>query len=201
MDLLEVTNKRSVPGFLILDHRQKPTFVNPVALRILHNSNGAKPPASERADDITIPVEISKLYENLKKSYHSTFNEPVNQVPSQNILFSTQNETLCCRGFLIIDQTVSSKSKKTSKKPFSIMILIEKISQHHKIDLDNLQERFDLTKRQIEILNHLVRGATNKKIADNLCVSEDTIKGHLKNIMKHLKVTSRTEILSMIFQY
>lgn len=194
MDLLEVANKRSVPGFLILDHHQKPTFVNPVALRILHNSNGAKPPSSKRADDITIPVEISNLYENLKNSYHSSFNEPLNQVPSQNILFSTQNETLCCRGFLIINQTASSK------KTFSIMILIEKISQHHKVNLDNFKERFDLTKRQMEILNHLIRGATNKKIADDLCVSEDTIKGHLKHIMKHLKVTSRTEILSMIFQ-
>ena len=194
MDLLEVANQRSVPGFLILDHQQKPTFVNPVALRILHDLNGAKPPSSERADDITIPVEISKLYENLKKSYHSTFNEPVNQVPSQNILFSTQNETLCCRGFLIIDQTTPSK------KTFHIMMLIEKISQHHKVNLDNLKERFDLTSRQVEIVKHLFTGASNKEIAGKLCVSEDTIKGHLKHIMRQLKVTSRTEILSIIFQ-
>ncbi len=195
MDLLEVANKRSIPGILILDHQKKPAFVNPVALRILHDLNGAKPPSSKRAVNITIPVEISKLYENLKNSYHSSFNDPVSQVPAQNILFSTQNETLCCRGFFINGQTAPSK------KTFNIVMLIEKISQHHKVNLDNLKERFDLTDRQIEIVKHLFTGASNKEIAEKLCVSEDTIKGHLKHVMKQLKVNSRTEILSMIFQY
>ncbi len=194
MDLIEVAKKRSVPGVLILDHQKKAVFFNPVALRILSKSNGAKHPPSKRAVDITLPVEISNLHENLKNSFHPSLNEPVSQMPSQSTLFFDQNETFCCRGFFINYQ------KAPSKESFHIMILIEKISQYRKVNLEKIKENFYLTNRQVEILDRLARGASNKEIADNLCVSEDTVKGHLKHIMNQLRVHSRTGILSMVFQ-
>lgn len=50
-----------------------------------------------------------------------------------------------------------------------------------------------LTEREKEVLQLVARGLSNKVIAQNLCVSEGTVKIHLSNIMSKLSVSSRTE--------
>lgn len=193
MDLLTVANKRSVPGILILDRRKKPTFLNPVALDILNELNRAKASTSSNTHGIRIPKEISNLYDSLKKRFHPFLNEQPESVFSETILITSKNETFCCRGFFLQGQDNSF-----DRIPH-IIVLIEKISEHHHADLAKCKEHFDLTNRQIDIVERLVSGASNKVIAEELCVSEDTIKGHLKHIMKQFKVNSRTEILSTIY--
>lgn len=195
MDLLEVANKRSIPGILIFNHLQEPIFFNPVALAILSKVNGVPSPAAEEAfGRVHIPKEISNLYESIKKSYLSALESPSDSTPPQTALFASQDSTYCCRGFPLEGEPG------TSKDSFHIMMLMEKVSQHRQIDIEKLKKRFQLTIRQMEIIKHLFAGCTNRQIAETLCVSEDTIKGHLKHIMRRLKVNSRTEILSMILQ-
>lgn len=50
-----------------------------------------------------------------------------------------------------------------------------------------------LTEREIEVLNALARGASNKQIADTLIVSEKTVKAHVSNILSKLGLQSRTQ--------
>ena len=50
-----------------------------------------------------------------------------------------------------------------------------------------------LTKREIEILKILANGGTNKDIADQLDISERTVKNHIFNIFKKIDVTDRTQ--------
>ena len=50
-----------------------------------------------------------------------------------------------------------------------------------------------LSAREIEILNHIARGMSNKEIGRALRVAPETIKWHLKNIFEKLKVGSRYE--------
>lgn len=50
-----------------------------------------------------------------------------------------------------------------------------------------------LSEQEREILVFLARGATNKEIADGLCVSENTVKVHMRNIMRKLHVRNRLE--------
>jgi DNA-binding NarL/FixJ family response regulator len=50
-----------------------------------------------------------------------------------------------------------------------------------------------LTRREEEILGGVVRGLINKEIADELGISVETIRVHLKNIYEKLHVRSRTE--------
>lgn len=52
-----------------------------------------------------------------------------------------------------------------------------------------------LTEKETEILNLTSKGYTNKEIADQLIVSEFTVKNHLKSIFKKLKVSSRTQAI------
>lgn len=51
----------------------------------------------------------------------------------------------------------------------------------------------DLTLRQREVLTALCRGLTNKEIARDLAVSENTIRSHVAVIFRALGVNTRTE--------
>lgn len=50
-----------------------------------------------------------------------------------------------------------------------------------------------LSAREVEILNHISRGLSNKEIARALRVAPETIKWHLKNVFEKLNVGSRIE--------
>jgi DNA-binding NarL/FixJ family response regulator len=66
------------------------------------------------------------------------------------------------------------------------------------VDLPFIEDNIDitsLTEKEIEILNLIAKGYTNKEIADMLVVSEFTVKNHLKSIFKKLKVSSRTQVV------
>lgn len=50
-----------------------------------------------------------------------------------------------------------------------------------------------LTKRELEIIKLLVSGMYNKEIADNLHISEKTVKNHISSIFKKINVSDRTQ--------
>ena len=52
-----------------------------------------------------------------------------------------------------------------------------------------------LTPREQEVLLCLVKGSTNKEIADALFISEKTVKSHLNSIFKKLNVSRRLEAI------
>ena len=50
-----------------------------------------------------------------------------------------------------------------------------------------------LTNRELEVLKLLSVGMFNKEIAEDLSISERTVKNHVSNIFKKLEVTDRTQ--------
>jgi len=51
----------------------------------------------------------------------------------------------------------------------------------------------NLTQREQDIVDLLVQGKSNKEMADQLCLSGDTIKAHLQHIFRKVGVSSRLE--------
>lgn len=51
----------------------------------------------------------------------------------------------------------------------------------------------DLTQRELEILQQIVRGLTNVEIGEALFISEKTVKNHITNILRKLDVSDRTQ--------
>src|SRR5258706_2981286 len=49
-----------------------------------------------------------------------------------------------------------------------------------------------LTPRELQVLEHVAAGKSNRVVAADLDVSEDTIKAHMKNIMSKLGANDRT---------
>lgn len=52
-----------------------------------------------------------------------------------------------------------------------------------------------LTKRQLDIVNGIVNGQSYKMIADDLFISLDTVRSHIKNIYKVLEINSKAELI------
>lgn len=62
------------------------------------------------------------------------------------------------------------------------------------IERDNDKDKIeDLTRRELEVLKLLAIGNYNKEIAEELGISERTVKNHVSNIFKKIEVTDRTQ--------
>jgi DNA-binding NarL/FixJ family response regulator len=57
-----------------------------------------------------------------------------------------------------------------------------------------LELRETLTDREREIVNGVMQGMRNKEIATQLGISEKTVKAHLRNIFRKLKVSRRAQL-------
>jgi DNA-binding NarL/FixJ family response regulator len=58
----------------------------------------------------------------------------------------------------------------------------------------------ELSERELEVLRLLVGGASNKGIAQQLTLSENTVKAHISHIFNKLAVQSRTEAVTVALQ-
>ena len=54
-----------------------------------------------------------------------------------------------------------------------------------------------LTARERDVLEHVAVGNRNKDIAERLCISEETVKVHIKHIMEKLGARDRTEAVAI----
>ncbi len=72
----------------------------------------------------------------------------------------------------------------------SLMPLLEsKMTQR----TDEEKKIADLTGREMEVLKNLAYGMYNKEIAENLHISERTVKNHVSSIFKKIDVNDRTQ--------
>ena len=51
----------------------------------------------------------------------------------------------------------------------------------------------DLTGREVEVLRLIAKGATNREIAEQLVISEGTVKNPISNILSCLGLSDRTQ--------
>ncbi|NRD75226.1 response regulator transcription factor [Shewanella sp. VB17] len=58
-----------------------------------------------------------------------------------------------------------------------------------------------LTKRERTIIEFVSSGARNKEIADNLCISEHTVKAHVSSIFRKTQSRNRVELLRWAQNY
>lgn len=70
------------------------------------------------------------------------------------------------------------------------------IPRHIAARLADRMMRADLTARELQILELIAGGATNKEIAVALDISDNTVRHHVNHIMEKLGVSDRTEAVA-----
>ena len=63
--------------------------------------------------------------------------------------------------------------------------------------IGDLISRYDLTKREAEVLNRILQGETNDQICEELFISPNTLKKHLHNLYAKAGVRNRVQLLGI----
>lgn len=71
-------------------------------------------------------------------------------------------------------------------------------SQRRMLLASKLPHRERLTPRQLEILQHIAAGETTVEIADRLFLSPETVRWHVKAILRKLKARTRAEAAAVL---
>ena len=72
-------------------------------------------------------------------------------------------------------------------------------------DIINKKKSFDyesygITSQEKEIIEEVAKGLSNKEIADELCLSEGTVRNYLSNILRKLDLRDRTNLAIFYYQ-
>jgi two-component system, NarL family, nitrate/nitrite response regulator NarL len=57
-----------------------------------------------------------------------------------------------------------------------------------------------LTKRELEVLDHLVQGLTNRQIGARMGISANTVANHIQRILRKLKLHNRVQAATYALQ-
>ncbi|MBP7460237.1 MAG: hypothetical protein KBA26_03030 [Candidatus Delongbacteria bacterium] len=68
-------------------------------------------------------------------------------------------------------------------------------------DLEHFFNHFSITQREQEILLLVMQGKTNQEIENELFISLKTVKTHLYNVFRKLKVNNRLQLINCIKEY
>jgi DNA-binding CsgD family transcriptional regulator len=189
---MEIIAKRAAPGILIFNLQKKLVYMNPEAHTILSGSSRSS--TVKQNGSPFIPPAVYRLCNSLKRSLKTTDNGRMNPVATITVHHSRPT-IYALRGMFFQDHEQSGNHR---VKFF--MVIIEKFSQLRGMDLAQAKEIFHLSRRETEVAKLVLRGCSNKDMAERLFVSEYTIKDHLKHIMKKMGVATRAKIMSKIFQ-
>jgi NarL family two-component system response regulator LiaR len=67
-------------------------------------------------------------------------------------------------------------------------------------DGDEPQLIAELTERELDVLKCIASGLSNTQIAEKLVISENTVKGHVSNILSKLHLADRTQVAVYAWQ-
>lgn len=178
--------KRAVPGIMSFTSSMKLLYINAEAEQLNHQIVSA-PTGNGSAGEI--PDEVMELCTALQEQLEShTDLKERNKVQ----LRRTIGDIAVLRGFLIPAPPGEQEGR--------FLILMEKIGRRRQTPPPEVKTRFHLTDREFEIIGFVADGCTNKQIARQLNISENTVKEHIKHILRKTTATSRTGILAQLYR-
>ncbi len=176
-EILELVRSRSSPGVLILGMDNRLLYSNQEAMSLLK-------------DPEELPFEVRRLCDEVKAHANGAASDSA--AHGTCALFWGQGESpYSLRAFLI-------GGRANEHTPTHVMVLVERVTGQHGPNLKKAKSRFGLSDREIEVVALVAQGLANKEIGSKLFLSEHTVKDHLKNIMRKLGATSRSEIIYIL---
>ena len=137
-----------------------------------------------------LPPAVASLVDQIQKTLKvRTDPKDCEQIQLRQVVNTFHSSVLLC-GTAFIDQTNAQKR---------ILIVISEVGIDAWQDkvIVQAKEKFHLTARETTVVQHLLKGWTNKEIANEMRLSEQTIKEYFRHIFK-TSTTRRTGIVMTI---
>ena len=177
-DPLQIVKKRSAPGVLIFDTKGQLLYANREAMEIL-------------PDPESIPGEILQCH-LMEGEAGANWSDGWSGSPPCVVLTGRAGGSYSARSFPMRGQ------REDTEKTTQIMVLIEKIVEKRPIDFEEASIEFGLTARELEVVRLVSEGYSNQNISGILFIGSDTVKWHIKNIMRKMGAGSRSEMISLL---
>lgn len=204
MDNQSTQSNPNDPGEIIADQRSGPGIVVlSTSMQLLHMNRQASDLSKliNEAEKINntgmiasgvLPKALTELCGEIVKALQIRTEAKDWEQFEVKALAGDQNKPILLRGFGLPDQAGIQQSR--------IVVTLEEVGRRQRATTDQAKERFQLTDREQTVVEHLAKGWTNKEIANALGITEQTVKEHIKHIMRKTNSTTRTGILSQVLR-
>ena len=192
-----LVDKRVSPGMLVVAPPMRILYITHQArelVRSLSRSSNGSSNGKNRVKSAQglLPVPLhqvcGELFHHLRELTHAKDWE---RFEIKRLIHTSSNPVLI-RGFGLPDHQGFDHSR--------IVLLMEAIGRRKEETSEERRERFQLTGRQLSVVQCLANGWTNKEIANELKIALPTVKEHIRHIMEKTKTTTRTGILVQMYR-
>jgi DNA-binding NarL/FixJ family response regulator len=199
--LPQVIAQRTTPGILILTASSDLVYINAEGREVLSTfAINLKGCSNHNMVLLPIPELVTDLCSQLKQMIQSYNTKTLDldalekKTPTVRALSITGSEVYSFRAFFLCN------NQRSVNDSGYILVLIERVSPTKKLNMIRAAEQYKLSKREIEVVELLIRGYKNKEIAEKLCVCVYTVEDHFKKIMKKVRAGNRTGISAKLLE-
>lgn len=187
--LSEIVKKRLPPGVLIFDSNNRLLYSNKAALEMIPELQDVEQTGETKKQYIL--EEIYKLCNQVKINVDATNAIQKVIVLNYKVLNDISGDPCSLRAFPIDERGGDISAT-------SIMIFVERVTEKRTVDFEKAKKDYRLTKRELEVVTLIYQGLSNREISEKICVSEHTVKDHIKNIMRKMGVDSRSKVIASL---
>ncbi len=187
-----LADQRAGSGIVVLSASMQLLHMNRQASELAKKINAAEHggTAAKTAHGV-LPTALTELCGEIIKALHiRTEAKDWEQFEVKRVT-GDPNQPVLLRGFGLPDRGGVQFAR--------LVVTMEELGRRQNLNTEHARERFQLTNREQAVVEHLAKGWTNKEIANALQITEQTVKEHIKHIMRKTNATTRTGILVQIF--
>ncbi len=202
----DIIKKRAMAGVMIFNAGKELIYVNSEAKKVLQKLREAEhgeiagAGGSDNGSRAYVPEEILSLCDELKAHIEEQKaeegkdreeREEKRDFIYKNIVSNEEDYFLRAIPMHRIDGASGASHT---------MITVERFSTRLTADIQKVGTKFELTKRETQVLKGVARGKSNRDISVVLFISEHTVKDHVRNIMHKMGVNNRSLLICRVFE-
>lgn len=188
-----LADQRAGAGIVVLSSSMQLLHMNRQAAelskKVNMSENGGVPPRSAQG---VLPEALTQLCSEIVKALQvRTEAKDWEQFEVKRIA-GNPRQPILLRGFGLPDKGGIQHAR--------LVVTMEELGRRQHLNTDQAKEKFQLTNREQSVVENLAKGWTNKEIANALQITEQTVKEHIKHIMRKTNSTTRTGVLVQVFR-
>lgn len=186
-----LVDQRAGSGIVVLSASMQLLHMNRQASELAKKINASEHGSANKSAHGVLPAALTELCGEIIKALHvRTEAKDWEQFEVKRVT-GDPNQPVLLRGFGLPDPSGIQAAR--------LVVTMEELGRRQNLNTEHARERFQLTNREQAVVEHLAKGWTNKEIANALEITEQTVKEHIKHIMRKTNATTRTGILVQIF--
>ena len=181
------SEKRTNPGVIVLTHQGQLLYLNHEATELCAEINQARLGQVARG---VLPIEVVNMCHAIAEQITVVQDVKAWEGTHIRLMIADMAPPMLLRGFGIPGPNDLHQAR--------VLILMDRVVSREPVSISQAFGRFQLTIRGRAVVKWLVQGLTNKEIAEQLGITEQTVKEHIQRLMRKTETTTRTGLLARL---